>query len=136
VADLAPRIEKLVGRLVGGRGGGAADTAGGSRLNLRPGDAGFAEAVARLAAMPPDQYAREGDPLEIRVTWHGETLWFAPEERDAEALGREGVNRGRVWTARELMEVMALPDLASDTARTIAIAKMTFGGDIVKVMRR
>ena len=34
------------------------------------------------------------------------------------------------------MEVMALPDRASDTVRAIAIAKMTFGGDIVKVKRR
>ena len=31
---------------------------------------------------------------------------------------------------------MALPDLASDTVRTIGIAKMTFGGDVVKVKRR
>ena len=70
------------------------------------------------------------------MPWHNETLWFVPEGRDTETLDREGVDRGRVWTARELMEVMALPDLASDTVLTIAIAKMTFGADIVKVKRR
>lgn len=84
------------------------------------------------AAHRPDKgpLPGEGQLLKVRVPWHNETLWLVPEGRDTEALDREGVERGRVWTARELMEVMALPDLASDTVRTIAIAKMTFGGDI------
>ena len=125
-----------MGRLVGGRGGEAAGTAGASRLDLRPGDACFAEAVARLVALPLDQFEHEGQLLEVLVPWHNETLWLVPEGRDTEALDREGVDRGRVWTARELMEVMALPDLASDTVWTIAFAKMTFGGDIVKAKRR
>ncbi len=136
MADLRPRIERLVGRLAGGRGGEAAGTAGGSRLDLRPGDAGFEEAVARLVAVPLDQFEHEGQLLEVRVPWHNETLWLVPEGRDTEALDWAGVERGRVWTARELMEVMALPDLASDTVRTIAVAKMTLGGEIVKVKRR
>lgn len=136
MADLKPRIERLVGRLVGGRGGGAARPAGGAPPALRPGDAGFAEAGARLGLMPLDQFAREGQLSEVRVPWLDVTLWFVPDERDTEALDGEGVERGRVWTARELMEVMALPDLVSDTVRTIAIAKMTFEGDIVKVKWR
>ena len=60
VADLTPRIEKLVGRLAGGRGGGAGRPAGGSQPELRPGDAGFAEAVAPLVAMSLERYACEG----------------------------------------------------------------------------
>ena len=65
MADLKPRIERLVGRLAGGRG--AATPVGGSPPELRPGDAGFAEAVARLVAMPLDHYAREGASLEVQV---------------------------------------------------------------------
>jgi hypothetical protein len=49
-----------------------------------------------VLAMPSDKFAREGRLFEVRVPWLDVTLWFVPEERDAEALGREGVNRGRV----------------------------------------
>ncbi len=136
MADLAPRIEKLVGRLVGGRGGGAAGTAGGSRLNLRPGDAGFAEAVARFGAMPLPQFAREGAPLEICVAWLEEALWFVPDEGYAEALVRGGTSRGRIWTTRELSYLMTMPERAPRIVRTLALAKMTFEGDIREVKPR
>lgn len=39
------------------------------------------------------------------MPWLSETLCFVPEER--EALGHDGARRGRVWTARELMVLMA-----------------------------
>ncbi len=92
--------------------------------------------VAPLLAMPLDQFAREGQCLEIRVAWHPETLWFVPDERDAAALAREGVGRGRVWTARELMDLMALSDLTPETVRTLALTKCAVDGDIVEVRRR
>ena len=62
---------------------------------------------AGLLAMPLDRFVEEGQLVEVRVPWLEVTLWFVSEERDAEMLGREGVARGRVWTARELMAVMA-----------------------------
>jgi hypothetical protein len=57
-------------------------------------------AAADLLAMSLDRFVREGQLVEVRVPWLEITLWFVPEERDAEMLGREGVKRGRVWTAR------------------------------------
>ncbi len=131
MADLRPRIEKLVGNLAGERGGGATARAGGPPPALRPGDAGFAEEVARLVAMPLDQYAREGASLEIRVPRHAETLWLVPTERDAAALAREGVSRGRVWTAGELMDLMAMPVRTQADIRTITLAKVSVDGEIV-----
>jgi hypothetical protein len=133
VAALTPRIDKLVGRLAGGRGGGAGRPAGGSQPELRPGDAGFAEAVARLVAMPLDQFPREGQLLEVRVPWLGKTLWFVPDERGAEALGGSGVSRGRVWTVGELVEVRALPGSTSHGLRTVALSKLASDGGIVEV---
>ena len=59
-----------------------------------------------------------------------------PEESDAEALGREGVGRGRIWTAGELMAVMALPHLTLEIVQRLALAKREFDGDIVEVRRR
>jgi hypothetical protein len=97
--------------------------------------AGAVDLMAILA-MPLDQFAREGQCLEARVSWHTETLWFVPDERDAAALGREGVSRGRVWTARELAALMALSDQTLTTARTLALAKCAIDGDIVEVRAR
>jgi len=103
MADLRPRVEQLVGRLAGGRDRGARRAAGGTLADLRPGDAGFAETVARLVAMPLDRYAHEGAPLEIQVPRLEQTLWFVPDARQAEGMIFEGVSRGRIWTAEELM---------------------------------
>ena len=86
-----------------------------------------------ILAMPLDQFAREGQCLEIRVSWLPETLWFVPDERDAAALAGEGVGRGRVWTARELAELMALSGPTPKTAQTLALAKCVIDGDIVEV---
>mgnify|MGYP001404289788 CR=1 FL=1 len=119
-----------------------------ARLGTRPGmTPAQREAVGRasapgatdlmaILAMPLDQFAREGQCLEIRVAWHTETLWFVPDGRDAAALQRDGVGRGRVWTARELAELLALSDQTLTTVRTVALAKCAIDGDIVEVRGR
>ena len=90
--------------------------------------------LTTILAMPLDVFARDGQLLEVRVPWLDVTLWFAPEERDAEALVRDGVSRGRVWTATELMDVMAISGRTQEALRTIALAKVTFDGDITEVI--
>jgi hypothetical protein len=136
VADLTGRIDHLVGRLTTSAVPGRPGSAAGSPPELRPNDPAFADMVAGLLGMPLDQYVRTGAPVEVRVAWHSETLWFVPDERDAVALGREGVGRGRIWTARELMDLMALSDLTVATVRTLALAKCAIDGDIVEVRGR
>jgi len=136
MADLTPRIERLLGTLsrVGRPAGKAPAQAEGPPPVLRAGDPGFAEAVARLVGMPLDQYAQDGAPLEVRVPWHGETLWFVPDDWQAEALVREGVSRGRIWTAEELLHVMPLA--SGGTVPTISITKLIMDGHIVEVSAR
>lgn len=135
MTDLKLRIDQLVGRLVGGRDSGTERRDGGSHPALRSGDAGFAEPVAQLVAMPIDQYARKGAPLEVQVPWLSETVWFVADDRQAEVLALEGVSRGRVWTARELIELMALPDRTREVVQGLALAKRAVDGDIVEVRR-
>ena len=118
------------------------------RLATRPGPPRVPEEVADrpvapgvvdlsgILAMPLDQFAREGQCLEIRVAWHTETLWFVPDGRDAAALQRDGVGRGRVWAARELAELLALSDQVLTTVRTVALAKCAIDGDIIEVRCR
>jgi hypothetical protein len=92
--------------------------------------------VARLVAMPLLRFEREGCPLEVRVSWLSVTLWFAPTETDAEALSQEGISRGRIWTARELGDLLSIPTLTTEQAQTIAQAKVEFGGQVIKVRAR
>ena len=138
MADLKPRIEKLLGNLSGaGRPAGEAlAQVEAPPPVLRAGDPGFADAVAHLVGMPLDRYARDGAPLEVQVPWHGETLWLVPDDRQADALAREGVSRGRIWTAGELIALMALPDRTPEIVQRLALAKRAVDGDIVEVRRR
>ena len=130
--DLTPRVKELVGRLAGASQTGIRLATRGSPSELRPGEPGFDDVVAQLEAMSLDRYAVQGAPLEIRVPWHGETLWFVPDERRAEILVLEGVTRGRIWTAEELR---AVPVASRDIIRIIAITKVAVSGDVVEVRR-
>lgn len=57
------------------------------------------------------------------------------DEQQAEALVRKSVSRGRVWTARELIALMALPDRTPELVQRLALAKRAVDGDIVEVRR-
>ncbi len=106
------------------------------RLGIEPRPPLDAALVARLLGMPLDGFEREGCPIEVLVGWLGTTLWLVPGEADAEALAREGVNRGRIWTARELADLLAISGLTGEQPQTIAQAKLEFGGEVVEVRPR
>ena len=92
--------------------------------------------LTKILAMPLDRFAREGQLLEVRIPWLDVTVWFVPEERDAEALVREGVSRGRIWTAGELGALMALPAPTPEIVQRLALTKRAVDGDIAEVRRR
>ncbi len=94
------------------------------------------EAVGHLLAMPLDVFAREGQPLEVRVPWLTVTLWFVPTDADGERLAQKGVSRGRIWTARELADLLSGTGLEGEQVKAVALAKLEFGGDVVAVRRR
>ena len=58
-----------------------------------------------------------------------------PDDWQAEALAREGVSRGRIWTARELGALVALPDRTPEIVQRLALAKRAVDGDNVEVRR-
>jgi hypothetical protein len=94
---------------------------------------GPAPAVEQLLALPLDRFAEARQLLQVHVRWWPESLWFVPSSADAEDLRREGVSRGRVWTARELADLLAIPGLSRDAILTAAQAKLAFGGEVVGV---
>jgi hypothetical protein len=83
-----------------------------------------------------DVFARQGQSLELRVLWWPATLWFVPTEADARRLSLEGVSRGRIWTARELMDLLGCAGLRPDQVKGVALAKLELSGDIVEVRPR
>jgi hypothetical protein len=105
--------------------------------NAEPGGTGpNATALAKLMGMPLDLFAREGQLLEVRVPYLAPTLWFVPGESDAERLTQEGISRGRIWTARELVDLLSCGGLRPDHVKAVALAKIELGGDVVAVRRR
>lgn len=101
------------------------DALAGSRPPTPPDD------LARVLALPLSQLDRT---LRVRVPWLADPLWFVPTEADAEALvGRGEAARGAVWTVAELTDLLAIPGITRESARTVAEAKLEFGGDLVLV---
>jgi hypothetical protein len=132
VTVLEALARKLVGEAPGGRGLAMPapssleiDQPVTSDLELTP-----------ILAMPLDEFASHGKLLEVRVSWLNVTLWFVPEERDAESLVRDGVSRGRMWTAAELMDVMTINERTSEELQAIALVKLAFDGDIAEVVQQ
>src|SRR5712691_13376182 len=89
--------------------------------------------LARVLAMPLDTFAREGQPIEVRVPWLDVTLWIVPADRDAVALMAEGVPRGRIWTAGELIQLMQIADRTPEVVKTVTHAKLELDGEITEV---
>lgn len=105
--------------------------------NADPGSTGpDVNSVAQLMGMPLDLFAREGQLLEVRVPYLAQTLWFVPGESDAEGLTQEGISRGRIWTARELADLLSCAGLGPNHVKAVALAKIELGGDVVEVRRR
>jgi hypothetical protein len=92
--------------------------------------------MARLLGLPLEAFATADHCLEVRVPWVSEPLWFVPTEADAEDLAEEGIHRGRTWTASELRDLLAIPGITKAQARTIALTKLAFAGDVVAVEPR
>ncbi len=90
-------------------------------------------AVAEIQRMSLSQFAREGRAIEVRVPWLDVTLWWVPTADHIDPLLRRGVHRGRIWTARELSDLMKIRQGCGEVARTLARIKLTFGAELVSV---
>ncbi len=51
-------------------------------------------------------------------------------------LATNGISRGRVWTAIELIDLLRIPGLTESQARTVALAKMIFDGHLLAIHPR
>jgi hypothetical protein len=76
-------------------------------------------------------FEREGQPLEVRVHWWPETLFFVPSLRDLEGLRSQGIGRYRVWTAHELTTLLQRPGLDSESLRLAMVVRREFDGEAI-----
>jgi hypothetical protein len=89
-------------------------------------------AKASLLAMPLDEFQARGALLKLRVPWLSVTLWIVPTARDVATLMAEGVNRGCIWTAAELMDLMAIVPRSQDCVHTIIRVKLAMDGEVTE----
>jgi len=88
----------------------------------------------RLLNQKLSEFQRSGCPLEIEVPGLNVTIWFVPQEEDAEKLAAEGIRRGRIWTAAELLNLWQ-GGYSDAEVLDIARVKLKFSGEVVDVRR-
>lgn len=84
-------------------------------------------------AMSLSQFEGQTAALEVYVPWLPLTLWFVPRVEQVTVLVREGIARGRIWTAGELVDLASIPGLTRQDIVSIARVKAAFGAEIVAV---
>lgn len=88
-----------------------------------------------LAAALREDFAQDDRLHEVRVPGLPETLWVVPGPEDAEPLVREGITRGRIWTATEVCDALDWGWAAQDFLG-VAAARVIFDGEVVGTRRR
>ncbi len=86
-----------------------------------------------LVNMTFPEFSKQHYSIELRVDWFDETIWIVPTTSAADELIREGICRGRIWTAAELIDLHSIDRLPKTEARGIALLKAEFGLDILSV---
>ena len=87
--------------------------------------------LTRVLGLSLEAFEQAGLTLEIRVSFLEVSLFFVSSSLEGDSLSREGISRGRIWTAHELRDVLRLPP---DHVPTIARAKALYGGEVVAVL--
>jgi hypothetical protein len=91
--------------------------------------------IVALLGMSLAEFERGECGIEIRVEWFPKGIWFVPTEVDAVQLVSEGENRGRIWTASELIDLLTTPGLELEDVRTIQAIKEEFDGHLAGVRK-
>ena len=85
----------------------------------------------RMLGLSLEEFEQDHSSIEVSVSWLATTLWWVPRLEHADELVAEGIALGRIWTARELADLITLPGLAQPDLVSLAHLKLEFAGDIV-----
>jgi hypothetical protein len=87
---------------------------------------------AAIAGALVGDFAQHGHVHEVRVPGVPGTLFLVPTAAEGERLTtREQVSRGRIWTAREVADLLITSVSATDFS-AVALAKLAFDGELVR----
>ncbi len=89
--------------------------------------------VTRFQQMTLKEFQGADFSVEISVPWWPETLWLVPTSCAVAELADRGIERGRVWTAAELIDLHGISDLSQNDLRAIGLLKESFGIEILRV---
>jgi hypothetical protein len=87
----------------------------------------------RFIGMSCSEFGHQRFAVEIRIPGVDGTIWLAPQPVDAARLVSEGIGRGRIFTARELADLLSIETLTPDDFQKIARLRIAFGAEIVEV---
>ena len=90
--------------------------------------------VDAILSLPLDLFAAGREVVELRVSYLDVTLFFVSSHREASLLVGDGIGRGRIWTAGELIDVLSAPGITRNDVVTIATAKLAMAGEIAYVV--
>ncbi len=89
--------------------------------------------VTRFHRMSLKEFQAADFVVEVSVPWWPETLWLVPTSSAIDELADRGIERGRVWTAAELIDLHGIGDLSHNDLRAIGLLKESFGIEILRV---
>ena len=109
----------------------AAGTAPPRRVAVRPWHTDWPEAQRLAERLLDNLVAFEASEVlvELRTPLCRETLWFVPRLEHVAGLEAEGVNPGRIWTALELVTLLAAVDSRAGIQFAIR-AKLFMNGEV------
>ncbi|MBZ5639929.1 MAG: hypothetical protein LAO51_14375 [Acidobacteriia bacterium] len=91
------------------------------------------EQEGQVLEMSLREFERCGYAVEATVPWLSETLWFVPRVEHIRVLMADGVRRGRIWTARELTDLLSISGMNPQDIAGFARLKAAFGIDVFSV---
>jgi hypothetical protein len=104
----------------------------------QPQDSLFSESSqlgSRFLEMTLAEFETQDHALQVRVPWLPESLWFVPSSAKATILSQEGISRGRIWTAKELRNLLEVGEVTPEALRTLTQIKQEFGAEFTRFRR-
>ncbi len=93
------------------------------------------ETELRLLDMSFEDLAESNLAIEISVPWLKDHLWLVPNEAGAQQLINEGIERGYIWTAADLIDLYQLDALGPTDRRGLAILRAHFGIEVISISK-
>lgn len=87
----------------------------------------------KLVDMSLTDFEQQNQAIEVKVEWLEDTVCFVPRPEHVQILSGAGIRRGRIWTSRELADLLSISRMPHRDLMNIARFKAAFGAEIVTV---